>query len=335
MVLAPVEATSVAQLRRLAGFADQEHIGVEWFDARVSLTRRLDAVRVLAGRIRRARRLVIGDPFSGMIQSLLLAARPAEVILVDDGTATLEFASQLASREPLRRWDAPPSALGFARAPLARNARRFFASGRLRLFTVMPVAGLPASQVVRHSYDWTRRRFGPPATFTGVDVVGSSLVESGVVRMEPYLDALVQLAGRTGRPGRYYAHRKEAESKLVRLAAATGLEVVRPDVPLEIELRRGPVASVLASFPSSVGYTLPLVLAGIGTRIELQPVPSGMLTSRMGDVARRFLERVGDDLRLKQRGGSSGGGSVAQCFGVITGSRPLKVTVQPSPWATM
>jgi len=62
-------------------------------------------------------------------------------------------------------------------------------------------------------------------------------------------------------------------------------------------LCRGPVASVLASFPSSVGYTLPLVLAGVGTRIELQPVPTGMLTSRVGGIARRFLDRVSDDLR--------------------------------------
>lgn len=298
VVLAPVEATSVAQLRVLAGFAEQEHLQVDWFDARLSLAGRLGALRSLAGEVRRARRLVVGDPFSGMIQALLLAGRPAEVILVDDGTATLEFASQLASGQPLRRWDAPPSALEAARAPLARNARRVFASGRLRLFTVMPVAGLPASQVVRHGYDWTRRRFGPPRTFAGVDVVGSSLVESGVVRLGPYLDALADLAGSTGRPGRYFAHRKEEDAKLARLTAATGLEVVRPDVPLEIELRRGPVASVLASFPSSVGYTLPLVLAGVGTRIDLQPVPTGMLTSRVGEVARRFLDRVSDDLRL-------------------------------------
>jgi hypothetical protein len=296
VVLAPVEATSVAQLRVLAGFAEQEHLDVDWFDARRSLAGRIGSLRSLAGEVRRARRLVVGDPFSGMIQTLLLAGRPGEVVLVDDGTATLEFASQLATAQPLRRWDAPPSALEAVRAPLGRNARRVFASGRLRLFTVMPVAGLPASQVHRHGYDWTRRRFGPPHTFAGVDVVGSSLVESGVVRLGPYLDALVGLAARSGRPGRYFAHRKESDAKLTKVAAATGLTIVRPDVPLEIELCRGPVAGVLASFPSSVGFTLPLVLAGVDTRIELQQVPASMLTSRTGEVARRFLDRVSDDL---------------------------------------
>jgi hypothetical protein len=297
VVLAPVEATSVAQLRALTSFADRDRLHVEWFDARASTGRRLDVMKALIGPVRSCRRLVVGDPFSGMIQALLLAGQPGEVILVDDGTATLEFASQLASGAPLRRWDAPPSPLEVARIPLARNAHRFFSAGRVRLFTVMPVTGLPASQVVRHDYAWTRRRFGPPRTFSGVDVVGSSLVESGVARLEPYLDALVELAGRTGGPGRYFAHRKESDAKLARLAAVTGLQVIRPDVPLEIELCRGPVASVLASFPSSVGYTLPLVLAGVGTRIELQPVPTGMLTSRVGGIARRFLDRVSDDLR--------------------------------------
>jgi hypothetical protein len=129
-----------------------------------------------------------------------------------------------------------------------------------------------------------------------VDVVGSSLVESGVVRLEPYLDALAGLAERTGRTGRYFAHRKESDAKLALLAAETGLQVVRPDVPLEIELRRGPVARVLASFPSSVGFTLPLVLAGVPTRIDLQPVPASMLTTRVGEAARRFLDRMGENL---------------------------------------
>jgi len=296
VVLAPLEATSVAQLRVLSGYAADEHLRVDWFDARTSLAGRVEALRALASAVRRARRLVVGDPFSGMIQALLLAGNPGEVVLVDDGTATLEFASRLASGQPLRRWDAPSSGFDPFRAPLARNARRFFASGRLRVFTVMPVAGLPASQVVRHGYDWTRRRFGPPRTFAGVDIVGSSLVESGVVRLDPFLDALTSLAARSGR-GRYFAHRKESEAKLAQVAAATGLQVVRPDVPLEIELRRGPVAGVLASFPSSVGYTLPLVLAGVRTRIEFQPVPTSMFSARVGQVARRFLERVGEDLR--------------------------------------
>jgi len=263
---------------------------------------RLQTLRQVGGLVAQARRLVIGDPFSGMIQALLPAARPRETVLVDDGTATLEFVSQLVSGEPLRRWDAPASVLEVARAPLARHARRFFTAHKVRLFTVMPVVGLPQSQVSTHRYDWTRRRFGPPRTIPGVDVVGSSLAESGVVRLDTYVAAIAQLAQDAGGGGRYFAHRKESAEKLRQVAEVSGLQVLRPQVPLEIELRRGPVARKLASFPSSVGYTLPLVMAGVDTVLELQPIPVGMLEPRVGPAARRFLDRVSDDIRRAGEG---------------------------------
>jgi hypothetical protein len=297
VVLAPSEATSVAQLREMATFAEAEQISVEWYEPRTSSMARLRTFRQVGRLVAQAHRLVIGDPFSGMIQALLLSAHPREAVLVDDGTATLEFVSQLVSGESLRRWDAPASMLEVARAPLARHARKFFTDHRVQLFTVMPVAGLPPSQVRHHTYDWTRRRFGPPRTIPGVDVVGSSLAESGVVRVDTYVEAIAQLAEQSGRQGRYFAHRKESAEKLRQVAEASGLEVVRPAVPLEIELRRGPVAQKLASFPSSVGYTLPLVMAGVDTVLELQPVPVGMLAPRVGPTARRFLDRVSEDIR--------------------------------------
>lgn len=300
VVLAPTETTSVEQLRQLALLASEEQISVEWHDSRSSTLARLQTLRRLSGRVARARRLVVGDPFSGMIQSLLFAAPPRETVLVDDGTATLEFASQLSGRRPLRRWDAAVSALDLARAPLARQAHRFFSGDQVRLFTVMPVTGLPPGRVHTHRYQWTRHRFGPPRTFPGVDIVGSSLVESGLVRPKEFVDAICALAAGGGR---YFAHRKESASKLARLARINGLEVVRPKIPLEIELRRGPVAEKVVSFPSSVGYTLPLVLAGVATSLEVRPIPIEMLTSRASSAARRFLDQAGPE-----RSGDRGNG---------------------------
>ena len=220
---------------------------------------------------------------------------------MDDGTSTLEFASQVEHGGSLRRWDASPGT-GLLRAPLARNARSFFASGRLRLFTVMTVTSLPGSRIQHHRYDWTRRRFGPPAPLRGLDVIGSSLVETGVVDAESYLDAVTELAVGAGAGGRYFAHRREDPDKLRRLAHRSGLRIVRPKVPLEIELRRGPVASRLASFPSSVGYTLPLVLAGVGTRIAVQPLPETMIRPHVTAGAKAFLERMADDMRQAASG---------------------------------
>jgi hypothetical protein len=298
-VLAPSDAATVDQLRSMADFAEEEGIEVGWHAPRASA---LEGVRTI-GRLRSpmadARRLVIGDPFSGMVQSLLPFAHPGEVVVVDDGTATLEFATQLAHGEPLRRWHA---GLGVARTPLAGYARSFLERSRLRLFTVMTVTSLPGSRVEHHGYDWTRRRFGPPRLLRGTDVIGSSLVETGVVEPEAYLDAVTKLAERPGAAGRYFAHRREHADKLQEISRRTGLRIVRPRVPLEVELRRGPVAELLASFPSSVGYTLPLVLAGVGSRIAVQPLPETMFREQVGARARGFLDRVAHDMQVAATG---------------------------------
>jgi len=293
-VLAPTDQTTVEQLRSMADFAEEEGIPLSWHTPRESAVSRVRTLAELRPVVAGARRLVIGDPFSGTVQALLPFARPGEVVVVDDGTATLEFAAQLAGGEPLRRWHGGHSAL---RAPLARHARSFLSRAQLRLFTVMTVTALPGSRVDHHGYDWTRRRFGPPRLLRGVDVIGSSLVETGVVDREAYLDAVAGLAEHPGAAGRYFAHRREHPDKLRDLSRRTGLRIVRPRVPLEIELRRGPVATQLASFPSSVGYTLPLVLAGVGSRIAVQPLPDSMIRAQVGVRARGFLARIGEDMQ--------------------------------------
>jgi hypothetical protein len=306
-VLAPVDLGTITQLRSVADFAEEEGIGIDWYAPRASALAGVATVAGLRAAVKAARRLVIGDPFSGMIQALLAFAHASEVVVVDDGTATLEFAAQLASGSSLRRWQATRGT-GLLRAPLSRHAQEVFGSGRLRLFTAMSVTSVPGSRIQRNDYDWTRRRFGPPQLLRGMDVIGSSLVETGVVELESYLDAVAALAEEPGGAGgRYFAHRREDPEKLRRLAQRSGLRIVRPKVPLEIELRRGPVSARLASFPSSVGYTLPLVLAGVGTRISVQPLPAAMIRPGVSTRAREFLEQVGNDMR--QAASGLGGGA--------------------------
>ncbi len=61
-------------------------------------------------------------------------------------------------------------------------------------------------------------------------MVGTSLVETGVVDGDRYLEAVRTLARLHGAT-RYFAHRRESAEKLHRLAVETGLEVVRPTSP--------------------------------------------------------------------------------------------------------
>jgi hypothetical protein len=52
-------------------------------------------------------------------------------------------------------------------------------------------------------------------------------------------------------------------------AGPRGLEVVRPDLPLELIARRGPIGRTVLSFPSTVVHTLPLALSGTPVRVAV------------------------------------------------------------------
>lgn len=292
-VLAPSDANSRRQLRAMLGYAGEEGVAADWYDPRRGLAALAGAVGALRPRIAAADQLVVGDPFSGLVQVLLPAYRGGGLVVVDDGTATMEFTTRLAEGTPLARWDARGGLTAWLRGPSAARARRIFTPTPNRpvtVFTVMPANPVPSLVLRPNRYDWTRGRFGSPRLVPGTDIVGTSLVESGVVSGEAYLDQVAALAG--GRPGRYYAHRRESPGKLARIAERTGLRVVTPEVPLEIELRRGPVATQVIGFPSSVGYTLPVVLAGVGAQVRLVPVEPAALQPGVSPRARGFLTTI-------------------------------------------
>ena len=291
--LAPRDRTSREQLRAMLGYAEEEGTASRWYDPRRSPAALLATIVGLRRQVAAADRLVVGDPFSGVVQLLLPAHRGGGLVVVDDGTATMEFASRLAELTPLARWDAREAGLAARlRRPSAARAGRLFSPSPSRpvtVFTVMPVSRVPGLMLHPNRYDWTRRRFGRPEVVPGSDIVGTSLVETGMVAEAAYLEQVARLAGSAGR---YYAHRREGADKLARIAERTGLQVVRPRVPLEIELRRGPVAERVISFPSSVGYTLPVVLADVATESRLLPVEPAWLQPGVGGRAQDFLTTI-------------------------------------------
>jgi hypothetical protein len=142
-----------------------------------------------------------------------------------------------------------------------------------------------------NTFGWTRARFGPPRLLGGTDLIGTSLVETGVVDAGRYLAAVAELAERHGAV-RYFAHRKESQDKLHRLAEATGLEIVRPDLPLELVARRGPTGREVVTFPSTVVHTLPLVLAGTDAGLTVVDVAADWLTPAASPRAHAFLTSI-------------------------------------------
>ncbi|MFJ3163186.1 hypothetical protein [Streptomyces kanasensis] len=301
VVLPPTDPMSRGQLRRMAGIARDEDATVRWQEARGPRGGLPRTLRDLAPLLRDADRVLVGDPFSRHAQLLLGLFRPRRVTVVDDGTATMEYAAQLVSGERLARWDrgGVRSPRELALAPVGALARRRLSPGRrraLEIFSALPVQAPDGAEVSRNTFAWTRARYGPPRITGGADLVGTSLVETGVVDPDRYVDAVAALAAAHG-VTRYFAHRREDVTKLHRIATTTGLEVVRPELPLEMTARRGPIGRTVVSFPSTVVHTLPTALAGSGVTITVCDVAPEWLRAGAPPRARGFLAAVAETAR--------------------------------------
>ncbi|MCH0539381.1 hypothetical protein I3F58_07360 [Streptomyces sp. MUM 203J] len=302
VVLPPTDPMSRGQLRRMAQLARDEGVTVRWQEARGGEGSLPGTLRDLAPLLRAAGHVLIGDPFSRYVQLLLSLFTPRRLTVVDDGTATMEYAERLSRGERLVRWHrgAGRGPRELALAPVTAVARRRMAPGKDRtveIFTSLPLeAAPPGTEVTRNTFAWTRARFGPPRVTGGADLVGTSLVETGVVDPDRYAEAVAALA-RTHGLNRYYAHRRESAAKLHRIAAETGLEVIRPELPLELVARRGPTSRTVLSFPSTVVHTLPAALAGTGVTITVCDIAPEWLRAGAPPRARGFLRAVADTAR--------------------------------------
>jgi hypothetical protein len=292
-VLPPRDPAGRVQLASMAALAKADGLAVSWYEPRSSPAALVQVAWELFPRLAKATRLVIGDPFSRFVQAILPLADVDRVVVVDDGTATISFVNQLVRGEQLVRWHLPESGRGVVREVFADQARRYFvpspAEGRsVDLFTAMPVAAPEGVGLAINGFEWTRDRFGPPEVTDSVDLLGTSLVETGVIGLEVYLKGVASLTAEHG-AGRYFAHRRESDDKLRQIAQVTGLKVVRPDVPLEVAVRRGPVSRLIVSFPSTVTHTLPLVLEGTGVTLAICDVPTSWMTPSAPGGAADFL----------------------------------------------
>lgn len=286
------------QLRRMADLARDEGHTVRWEEARGGPAAPFQTIGGLTRLLRRADRIVMGDPFSRYVQLLLTITKARELVVVDDGTATMEFVAQLASGERLVRWHRKggrPGPRDLVFAPVSSAARRRLTPSTRRtveVFSSMPIETTPEGVTITpNEFAWTRATFGPPRITKGADMVGTSLVETGVVDNDRYLEAVSALA-KTHGATRYFAHRRESTEKLHRLAVETGLEIVRPDLPLELIARRGPIGRTILSFPSTVVHTLPLALVGTEVRVAVCDIDPAWLTENASPRAQGFLSGV-------------------------------------------
>lgn len=286
--VAPTNERTRTQMKAVAAEATDAGFQVGWIEARASLRHRLRALRDFATLVAQADRLVIGDPYSGMIHTLLNVARDPGIVVVDDGTATMRYAEQWASDAPLVRWhERRRSAAAMATGTRAQRLLGHH-SPRVSLFTAMPIEA--PILALRNTYDWTRDRYGRPELLDGADLMGSSLVETGVVREDAYLAGVARLVAQRG-VRRYLPHRHETREKLAKIEAL-GLETVRPDLPMEMWARRGPIGRTILSFPSTVLHTLPIVLRDVPVTIEPLEVDESWYADEVDGDQKAFVRGI-------------------------------------------
>lgn len=297
-ILAPAEGRTRTQLRVMTQLAREMGHQVSWHETRQGGAAVARTVSAVATELAGVDHLVLGDPFSGAMQVIVSLVRPAAVTIVDDGTATLEFARQWNAGEHLARWDqvATPShrrhVATLAREQVADRVRRLLSpeSGcRLRVFSSLPVT-MGAVEVLHNDFGWVRSTYTKPVIKAGADLVGTSLVESGVVGAAPYRDGVKRLIARYG-VDRYFPHRKESAAKLAEIEQL-GVQIVPSNLPLEIAARQGPIARTVLSFPSAVVHTLPLVLSDTPVEILVCDINDGWFTAATSYRSDRFLGQV-------------------------------------------
>lgn len=287
VILGPTPARTRFQMHRVQELLRGAGFRTSWLEVRGPVpVRAQDAARAAAWALE-ASEVIVGDPYSGVIQGLLaLRPRPPRIVVVDDGTATVRYAEQWARGEPLQRWHLPKQP--WSAHVLDTRVGRWLGrrSSHVELFTAMPLpAEHPPATVL--DYAWTRDAFGPPTILDGVDLMGSSLVETGMVDEAGYLRG-VQRWVDEAQVRRYLPHRAESATKLARIAQM-GVEIVRPELPMEWHARIGPVGRRICSFPSTVLHTLPIVLQDVDVTVASIAIDDEWFTT--GDAAARGFVR--------------------------------------------
>ncbi|WP_432557814.1 hypothetical protein [Granulicoccus sp. GXG6511] len=289
VVLGPGDPVTRFQLHRLTDLVRRDGFVVRWAEVRGKGPGAGSALARCVRAVRAADTIVLGDPYAAFAHLLLTAAgRHLRLVVVDDGTATLRFAEQWASGAELRRWHVARRSR--AHRAVGRRAERLLGrrSDRVELFSAMPLdTDLP---VTPNTYAWVRDRFGPPQTLDGTDLMGTSLVETGVVAGAAYLRGIERLATRRA-VARYLPHRHESPEKLATIERL-GVRIVRPDLPMEVYARRGPVGRSILSFPSTVLHTLPLVLADTAVTIEPLTVEDDWFAADARGEERAFVHGI-------------------------------------------
>lgn len=245
-----------------------------------------------------AERWATGDAYSGRVQRALLGRIGAgEVIIIDDGLATLGLLAALVAEEPtalVRPRTVPTAARKALGIACWFRLRALARAGRLLVFTGLPVRGDIAARfreigghLEGHRFEWLGTQPVGERILEPTVVVGSALAADGLIREEPYLHWLTGLTDEG--PLAYFPHRRETPQFLERLAAHPALHVREHTIPIEMRLRSLRNGQVVRALPSTAVPSLRLLLGTHGVRIAGKAVPTHWWEPAASPVLRHHL----------------------------------------------
>lgn len=225
-----------------------------------------------------------GDPFSGAFQRAFIGrSLPARLLIVDDGAATIRFASLIASRlsRPLIRSKVATTTSRMALGLLTALRLRMLArQQRAELFTAFSFPPDDVSGMRRHGFRIRAHRFSWISQLPASQVrdptiiIGSALAADGLIDAEAYRAWVLSHAG----PVRYFPHRRETSEFLAQLRQA-GIAVAASGMPVEVSLLGLGPGQRIVSLPTSALTTLRLLLHDSAVSFEPSAVPETWWTA--------------------------------------------------------
>ncbi|MBO0607916.1 hypothetical protein [Myceligenerans salitolerans] len=240
------------------------------------------------------RNRIVGEAFSGVVQTALLTRPVASITLVDDGLAALDLDRILTSptgafvRSGVRS-GAARRVLGRATAERLRSLAR---RGGLTLFTALPLPGDALGRlseagvrVVRDEFAWFASQPLEAAPAEPTVVVGSGLVGAGFVDADSYLSWVLSLAAEG--PVLYVPYRRDEPLVQRVLRTTPGVTIADPGAMLELRLSGMHEGQRVLSLPTTSTVLLTSILGRRGVNVEVKAVPDSWWAPSVPEQVRK------------------------------------------------
>ncbi len=227
-------------------------------------------------------RYVTGDAYSGKVQrSLLAGVKAKEIIIIDDGLATLALIKQLISDSPtpLVRARAKNSAARIAMGLATwHRLRQLAREDRLLIVSALMVDAETRAKMAdlgikfaQHKFEWLATQPVAESFTEPTLLIGSAMVADQLIHEQPYLQWIEEISA--DGPVAYFPHRRETPELLEKISKIDQVILKEHTVPIEMRLRVLRPGQEIRALPSTVIPSLRLLLGPDARYLYPQAVP--------------------------------------------------------------